>query len=378
MIKNTIFYILLISILTASCHSPKGDVNEPNVEEPSLEEMAGQMVMAGFRGLTADAVSSGFIGQIKEKKVGGVILFDYDLVKKSGGRNIESPDQVKQLISALQNQAETSLFVAVDQEGGMVNRLKTKYGFPKIASAKYLGDLDNTDTTSYYARKNAKNLNELGFNVNFAPVVDLDLNPKNPVIGKYERSFSSDIDKVVNHSAVWIGEHEFEGVISTLKHFPGHGSSDADSHEGFTDVTPYWKEAELEPFRQLLLPERKMAVMTAHVFHKDLDSIYPATLSPNVIDGILRKKWNYQGLVFSDDLQMKAVNKLFDFETIIERSILAGVDVLVYGNNLEYDENIPTKVVETIVKLVEENKIEKERIKQSYERIMEMKERLAE
>jgi len=117
-----------------------------------------------------------------------------------------------------------------------------------------------------------------------------------------------------------------------------------------------------------------VAIMTAHVMNKQLDAEYPATLSKKIISGILRDKWKFDGLVFSDDLQMKAVNQLFDFETILKKSIEAGVDVLVFGNNLEYDEQIPEKAVEAIAKMVAKGDLSKERIQISYERIMAVKE----
>ena len=262
--------------------------------------------------------------------------------------------------------------MAVDQEGGKVNRLKTKYGFPKSVTAKYLGTLNNLDSTAYYANQNAQTLKELGFNVNFAPVVDIDLNPANPVIGKYERSYASNSEIVIEHASIWIKAQQNQGILSTLKHFPGHGSSDADSHEGVTDITKYWQELELSPFKTLN-KKAQVAIMTAHVMNRQLDSLYPATLSKNVIATILRDKWNFNGLVFSDDLQMKAVNQLFDFETILKKSIEAGVDVLVFGNNLEYDEQIPEKAVKTIVNMVAKGELSKERIQTSYQRILAAK-----
>jgi len=273
--------------------------------------------MVGFRGFELKEVGAPIIDQITSGHLGGVILFDYDVVKKKAARNIKSPDQVRQLITDLKDKAEIPLFVAVDQEGGKVNRLKTKYGFPATVSAKYLGDIDNIDSTKYYALKSAKNLKSLGFNVNFAPVVDVDLNPDNPVIGKIERSFSKKAEQVVKHGKAYVEMQDSMGIISTLKHFPGHGSAAADSHKGVTDITDYWKREEY--------------------------------------------------------LQMKAVNAIYPFETIVEKAIEAGVDILVIGNNLEYDELVAEKVIKIICKLVEEGTISRERIQASYDRIMRVK-----
>ena len=369
---KTKLLILLLSFFIFSCENSTPSSPTPPTKE-ELKTMIGQMIMIGCRGKTPEQVSPKIINHLEKGNVGGIILFDYDVIKKAFDRNIESPEQVKTLVQHLHQKSKTPLMMAVDQEGGVVNRLKPKYGFPRSVSAKYLGDLNNTDSTKYYATLNAKTLKELGFNVNFSPVVDIDLNPNNPVIGKHERSYSNNVNTIVKHASTWIKEHADQGILSTLKHFPGHGSSDADSHEGFTDVTKQWQRIELEPFQKVLQKNPSTAVMTAHVFNSQLDTLYPATLSDKVIDDILRKDFQFDGIIFSDDLQMKAVHQLFDFETIIKRSLIAGVDILVFGNNLEYDEDIPDRVIETVLKLIEAGEISTERIQASYDRILKQK-----
>ena len=346
------------------------------VNEPSLETMIGQMLMVGTRGMTITEVSPAFQQQIKEGKIGGIVLFDYDVVKKEAHRNILSPEQVKSLIVDLQKLALIPLFMAVDQEGGRVNRLKPKYGFPSSVSAQYLGDLDNVDSTQYYAQRTTNTLNNLGFNVNFAPAVDVNLNPESPAIGKIERSYSADPQTIIKHGSILIKTQDGKGILSTLKHFPGHGSAQADSHYGVTDVTKYWQESELIPFEKLGKLDNNVAIMTAHVVNKNLDAIYPATLSKKIITGILREKLGFNGVIFSDDMQMQAVNNQFGFETLLEKSINAGVDVLVFGNNLRYDEMIPSKAIEAITKMVNNGKISKIRILESYERIIKAKKQL--
>jgi beta-N-acetylhexosaminidase len=222
---------------------------------------------------------------------------------------------------------------------------------------------------------NANNLSQLGFNVNFAPAVDLNLNPENPVIGKIGRSYSSDEKIVADHARIWIQAHSDLNIMSTLKHFPGHGSSDADSHYGVTDITNYWKTIELEPFRQLSTSDNKLAIMTAHVLNTKLDSV-PATLSKKIITGILRDSLKFDGLVFSDDMHMKAVNAMYSFEDLIKLTLEAGVDIWVYGNNLEYDELIPTKIQNVVLKMVTDGTITKDRIEKSYLRIKKAKKNL--
>lgn len=373
--RVSLFLVLwTLAMSTYSCQSEtKAPTSTVKNTTPSLETMIGQMIMVGVKGMTIEEVSPAFLKELDQGYIGGIVLFDYDVTTQKAYRNVESPAQVKKLISDLQKHATAPLLMAVDQEGGKVNRLKAKYGFPHSVTAKYLGTLDNIDSTKYYAVQNAQTLKSLGFNVNFAPVVDIDLNADNPVIGKYERSYSDKSDLVIKHATAWIKEQDAQGILSTLKHFPGHGSSDADSHEGITDVTKYWQVEELTPFKAISALDYQVAIMTAHVRNDQLDSIYPATLSEKVIKKILREDWQFDGLVFSDDLQMKAVNAIYDFETILQKSIEAGVDILVFGNNIEYDETIPGRAVKAIVKMVEAGTISRERIELSYGRILDVK-----
>ncbi len=368
----SLLFISLFIFFSCQEHQKKATT----ATEPNLSTMIGQMIMVGTRGMSIEEVSPAFQQQIKDGKIGGIVLFDYDVVKKEFHRNIQSPAQVKGLIDGLQKLATTPLFMAVDQEGGRVNRLKPKYGFPPSVSAQYLGDLDNVDSTKYYGHRTANLCQELGFNINFAPAVDVNVNPTSPAIGKIERSFSANPEMVIKHASILIEEQHAKGILSTLKHFPGHGSAQADSHYGVTDVTKYWQESELIPFEKLGKLDKNVAIMTAHVANQNLDADYPATLSKKIITGILREKLGFKGVIFSDDMQMQAVNDHFGFETLLEKAINAGVDVLVFGNNLKYDEEIPTKAIEIITKKVENGAIAKERIEQSYKRIMESKHQL--
>ena len=366
--------LLLMSVV--SCAEPATEQQQEQ-EELLTDEMLGQLIMQGFRGMTIDSVSPVIKSQIESGELGNIILFDYDLGHRTYQRNIRSPEQVKSLLSELQALAPGYLLTAVDQEGGKVKRLKPRYGFPDLPSAEMMGAHANTDSTTYYAAVNANNLQALGFNVNFAPVVDLNVNPDNPVIGGIGRSFGATTPIVVAHAQAWIDAHQKAGILSVLKHFPGHGSSESDSHKGFTDVTNSWTPEELSPYRELLAGHPSPAVMTAHVFNRTIDSIYPATLSSHYIQDILRDSFRYDGVVFSDDLQMKAVHTLFPFETIIEQAINAGVDVLVFGNNLEdYDETLAQKTIQTIRKLLAEQRISEAQIRTSYQRIIDLKARL--
>ena len=310
---------------------------------------------------------------MKERNIAGVVLFDRDVITGNRSRNIENPTQLLQLSSAIIGNASTPPIIAVDQEGGLVSRLKESKGFPASVSAEYLGDLDNEDSTRHYARIMAQEFMVVGTNTNFGPVVDVNTNPENPVIGGIERSFSSDPEKVTEHAGYVIDEYSKEGVLSVLKHFPGHGSSTSDSHLGFTDVTDTWDEKELIPYKKLFAEKEIHAVMTAHIFNANIDSVWPATLSDKTINGLLRDSLGFEGVVFSDDMQMDAIRSEYGLETAIQQAINAGVDILIFGNNLVYEEDIAERAVDIIQKLLREGKVKKETVEKSLARIDSLK-----
>lgn len=371
------FQLLVVATLLAIQGCAEVTNRLPN-DEVIRKEIA-QMLIVGFQG---DAVNtqSPVYEYVKEVGVGGVILFDVDLctTAKVGSRNITSKKQVASLINELQQIATTPLLIAIDQEGGRVSRLKEAYGFPATVSAQYLGAIDQIDTTAYWANRTAHELAAVGINLNFSPVVDLNVNPQSPVIGKIERSFSHQVDVVVRNSASWIDQHRKHSIHTAIKHFPGHGSATVDSHQGFTDVTESWSTIELEPFRQLIAAGKADIVMTAHVFNKQLDPHYPATLSSKILQGILREELGFDGVISTDDLYMDAIAQHYTLEEALTLSINAGADLLCMGNNSPrgYVANRPQEVVETILKLIKEEKIPYSRIKESNRRIAALKAKL--
>ncbi|MFO7444999.1 MAG: glycoside hydrolase family 3 protein [Ignavibacteriaceae bacterium] len=360
-------FIVLFVFNYISCN-----VNDTNSPSDDIDFKIGQMLMVGFKGYEVNSRSS-VTDDINKFNIGGVVLYDYDVPTQRFERNIQSVQQVGKLTNALKSNSSLPLLIAIDQEGGRVNRLKTNYGFPASVSAQYLGSLNNIDSTRKYAALTASTLAAAGININLAPVVDLNTNPDNPVIGRIGRSFSSDPSVVAVHSAEIINVHHQYNVLTTLKHFPGHGSSRTDSHLGFTDVTDTWQEIELEPYRTLINSGKCDLIMTAHIFNSKLDADFPATLSKNIITGILRNQLNFNGVVISDDMQMKAISDHYGLETAIYRAIDAGVDILLFANNSIYDEQISGKAISIIKKLILEGKISRERIEQSFLRISKLK-----
>lgn len=340
----------------------------------SLDVKIGQLLMVGFRGVSVSD-SSPIVQDIRAGRVGGVILFDYDVLQKQSGRNIQSPHQVKTLCGALRSHSKLPLLIAVDEEGGKVNRLKPKYGFRQTVSAAYLGRLNSLDSTRVHASHTAELLSALGINLNFAPVCDVAVNPQNPVIAKLERSFSRNPDSVALHAAAVVEAHRAKHVLTALKHFPGHGSSQSDSHLGFVDVSNTWHRVELAPFQTLISQGNADLVMTAHIFNASWDTL-PATLSRNVIQGLLREELKFDGVVCSDDMQMKAIAAHYGFEESLKLALNAGVDMLIFGNNLDYDEGIAEKACLLIKELVSRGAIKPERIDEAYQRVLRLKSRL--
>lgn len=364
-----VLVVLLFSVLNLSCDS--------NIEtQPDdLDEIIGQMLIVGFRGFEITP-GSPIYRDLTQYKIGGVVLYDRDVTLGTGERNIKSPEQLSNLVKQIKNFAYRFPIIAIDQEGGRVNRLKTAYGFPPTVSAQYLGNLSILDSTYIYTERMAKTINSLGINLNFAPVVDLNVNPTNPVIGAIERSFSADPAIVVEQSLVYMNAHKVNRVLNCLKHFPGHGSSKTDSHLGFTDVTDTWTSLELQPYKELIKKGEVDMIMTAHIFNGKLDSVYPATLSSNIMTNLLRKEMGYDGVIISDDMQMKAITEHYGLEIAVERCLQAGVDIIMFSNNSAHDPDITLKVNSIIKKFIYEGKITRERLLESYNRIKKLKSKL--
>ncbi|MEA1953899.1 MAG: glycoside hydrolase family 3 N-terminal domain-containing protein [Campylobacterota bacterium] len=362
----------VIAVLVLIAITPLTLVSKENL---TLEKKVGQMLMVGFHGTTASPKSQ-ICKDIKRYNLGAVILFDYNPVNKKRPKNIATKSQLAQLTKELQAcSSDGKLLIAVDQEGGRVQRLKRKYGFyGKFPKASDVAKMDQTKIYSTY-KKMSRELKSVGINYDLAPVVDLDINMKNHVIHGLGRSFGKDPKVVAKYASTFIDAMHSNGVLTSIKHFPGHGSSVGDTHKGFVDVTNLWKKAELEPYR--LLKSKADTVMVAHVFNKHIDAKYPATLSKKTVDGLLRKKLGYQGVVITDDLQMGAISKKYGFKSTLKLAINAGDDILLIGNQLDPRKVKSTKkLVDTIVSLVVSGDVKVESIDKAYARIQKLKKKL--
>jgi beta-N-acetylhexosaminidase len=343
-----------------------------------LTKRIGQLFLLGFQGSSLHA-DHPMVADIRDRNLGGVILFDRLLAQKKKSNNILGATQLKQLNNSLQLLSPVPLLIAMDQEGGMVKRIKAETGFPETISAARLGTLDDPLLTALNASCTANTLHALGINYNLAPVVDLNLFPKNPVIGKIGRSFSGDPQCVIRHATTWIKEHTKRNILSCLKHFPGHGSSHTDSHLGFTDISKSWRESELLPFKELLSLDNGQfvhSVMLGHLFHKNLDPCHPTSLSYAVVTGLLRDTLGFKGVAISDDLQMRAITDKYGLEESVCLALAAGVDMLIIGNNLEYDPDFLKRAIPAVRQAVEDGRIGEARINEAWNRVTTMKSQL--
>jgi beta-N-acetylhexosaminidase len=361
-----LFSLLLLIPSTAGCRQ---------IERNELESEIGQMLLIGFRGTDIDS-DSPILKTIRSLNIGGVVLFDYDVPSKSYPRNIENAGQVRRLTRRLREASAEPLLISVDAEGGLINRLKPKYGFLEIPSASEMGRKRPEDCLAVYAGL-AGQLAELGINLNLAPVVDLNLNPDNPVIGSLERSFGPQAADILPCVKAFVRAHHRNGVLTTLKHFPGHGSSAGDSHLGLVDVTKTHSPDELGPYRELIAEGLADAVMTAHIHHRDIDPDFPATLSLKFLQDILRKELGFDGVIISDDMQMGAITEHYGFEEAVVLAVRAGCDIIAIANNGKvYDEEAPHKARRAILQAVRDGVISSGHIRQSLRRIRTLKERL--
>ncbi len=341
---------------------------------PPLEVQIGQLLMVGFRGLRVKE-SDPLAQALQAGQVGMVVLFDLDGPSQGRlPRNIASPDQVQALVADVQRWAALPVLVTLDYEGGYVARLRPRYGFPETASAMALGT-QGVEATRTQAQAMARLLRDLDIRLNLAPVVDLCLNPANPIIAGKERCFSAEAELVTDHARAFIAAHHAAGVACTLKHFPGHGSAQGDTHRGWVEVTQCWQPEELRPYQALIAAGLADAVMVAHLFHAGLDAQDPASLSAPIVEGLLRQELGFKDLVISDDLQMLAIAQNYTLEEAVRKALLAGVDVLAFANNSaeSYDEQLAPRLVALIRRLVEAGEVPEARIAEAYRRVLAFK-----
>jgi beta-N-acetylhexosaminidase len=286
-----------------------------------LKEKIGQMFMIG---LQRDVLTHDEQLIIEEYGFGGFILFSHNCV---------APAQILSMCRSLwATGTDQPPFIAIDQEGGRVHRLPPP--FTHFPSAALIGQRKNLDLAFCAGKATATELALLGINVNLAPVLDVNSNPQNPIIG--DRSFAADPAKVIKFSDKWMQGLRDGGIIPCGKHFPGHGDTDKDSHLDLPVVKKSLDELrriELPPFADACRKQTE-ALMTAHVLYPSLDEHFPATLSHSIVTGLLRQQWGYDGVVFSDDMEMKAISDNYGIDEVVSLGVRAGIDVWLHCHDL--------------------------------------------
>ena len=351
----------------APSSSPVGSIAPSTAPGPSLRQKIAGLILVGFRGSALGQVPW-LRTALRETGLGGVILFDRDQ-QLGGNRNVRSPAQIRQLVADLRAAAgDREIIVSVDQEGGIVTRLSPAHGFPAVASEADIGR-GSVAAARTWGRGIAKTLATAGINLNFAPVVDLNVNPKSPAIGALDRSFSADPDVVVKMAGAEIDAHRAAGVRTTLKHFPGIGSSTTNTDFGVADVTKTWTRRELEPFQRLIDANKADLIMAGHVVNGQLDPDHPASLSKVVVTDLLRRELSWTGPVVTDDLQAAAIDKAFGFDEAIVLALEAGNDLLLFANQQTYDPRVVGQAIDIIAGAVDAGRLPASRIDEAYGRV---------
>ncbi|HEX2626125.1 MAG TPA: glycoside hydrolase family 3 N-terminal domain-containing protein [Candidatus Limnocylindrales bacterium] len=338
----------------------------PAATQLPLRERIARLLIVGFRGLAVD--DAPWLKTAIRAGLGGVILFDRDQTT-GGSRNVKSPAQVRTLVKDLKALApDRQLIVAIDQEGGIVTRLSPKWGYPAVASEEAIGEQGDAAVTAW-AQGIAATLADAGINMNFAPVVDLNVNPTNPAIGALHRAFSADPAVVSRDAAIEVAAHRQHNVRTALKHFPGLGSASTNTDFGVADVTKTWRDKELDPYRALIGAGTIDLVMAAHVVNGQIDPNAPASLSKATVTDLLRGQLGFEGPVVTDDMGAAAITEAFGFDDAIGLALEAGNDILLFANQQTYDPKLVGKVIDRIEELVKIGRISEADIDRSISRI---------
>jgi beta-N-acetylhexosaminidase len=333
-----------------------------------IEAMIGQMIMVGFVGTERhDPWPEKLAGQIAAGQVGGVLFLK---------RNVTDRDSVRALNAAfLAAGGAAPVLLAVDQEGGIVQRLTAAAGFVERPSARDVARSQSAaEATETYAGM-ARDIRAWGFNLNLGPVVDVDVNPENPIIGGLGRSFSADPETVAQYGEAFVIGHRKEGVLTALKHYPGHGSSREDSHKGFVDITATWTPAELVPYRRLIADGLADMVMPGHLYLEQMSdpgSMLPSSLSRAAL-GVLRNDLGFTGVIISDDMEMQAIEADYTLEAAAVAAIRAGTNILIYSNYNHQRPDLPGELVAILARRAGEDPELRRLIADSYRRIMALK-----
>lgn len=329
-----------------------------NIKELSLQEKIGQMIIIG---MDTNYITDRIKDMILKYKIGGIILYR---------KNFNTYQDMLKLIKNLKDlnrENKISLFIAIDQEGGRVNRMPRE--IKNLPSANQIAITGGEELVKAAANITGQILRKSGFNLNFSPVLDIKRFENNHAIG--DRSFGSDKEEVAKFGITAMKELQKNKVISAIKHFPGHGATKQDSHNFLPVINEKIEKLEKEdmyPFEQAIKNGADV-VLVGHLLIKNITGIYPASLSRKFIAKYLRMKYRYNGVIITDDLKMKAIKVLYGTKLSVRKAFEAGNDIIVF----RYNNKKEVEVIEQIISLVNKGKIKENRINKSVKRIMDLK-----
>ncbi|MCR9130263.1 MAG: glycoside hydrolase family 3 protein [Alphaproteobacteria bacterium] len=362
MIDRRMFLASAGALAAAGAGAPASARQDPQ----SLETLVGRTLILGFLGDEPDAPGADQVeADLAEGRIGGVLFLRH---------NARTRDGVLGLARRFRAAAPQA-WLSIDQEGGFVQRLTDEMGFTDIPKARELAAMGPIEARPIFAAA-ASELAEAGFNLNLAPVADLHQDG-NAVIGRWDRAFGDAPAEVAAWCALFIEAMEAAGVACAIKHFPGHGRSSGDSHDGFVDLTETWSFEEVEPFARLIESDHAHLLMGGHLINRRLDpSGAPVTLSRPVLNGLLRRAMRYDGAVITDDLDMGAIRDHYSREEAITGSLAAGNDLLLISNSADADPDLPRRAVDWVGAAIERGDLTMDRLVDANARIDQLKSRL--
>ena len=359
----------IVFVLPVMLASAAGEpLNSATINDEALRRSVGQMIIVGFYGINnTDPRFRHLIEDLERGVIGGVLFL---------ARNVQSKLDLETMVRDVQHcNCSTVPLIAVDEEGGTIERLGERYGFRHTPSAAEIGRDSAQGARTEYQHL-AQKLSDVGFNMNLGPVVDLNTNPTNPIIGSLDRSFSSDPISVSRYAKIFIEEHHKQGVLTALKHFPGHGSSSTDSHAAVADVELSWSLEELIPYQNLVGERLVDAIMVGHLANKRKWGGVATQYGSSAINQMLRTDLNFNGVVLSDDLSMDATRlTTSSFPEVIRSAVKAGADIVIVSRLKDDDEGVETGlyVSSALLDGIISGEIQRSSVEKSTQRIRSLK-----
>lgn len=332
----------------------------------SLETLVGRTLILGFIGDNPEADDAARLeAHLEAGRIGGVLFLRHN------SRTREGVEGLAERFRA----ANPNAWLAIDQEGGFVQRLTQDMGYTDIPTAAQLAEMGPVRAASVFESA-AEELIGSGFNMNLAPVADL-YQDGNEIIARWDRAFGSDPAIVAEWCGLFIEIMERQGIACALKHFPGHGRSSGDSHDGFVDLTESWSFEEVAPFAQLIDSDHAHLVMGGHLINRRIDpSGAPVTLSRPALHGLLRETMRFDGAVITDDLDMGAIRNHYSREEAITGALAAGNDLLLLSNSANPDPDLPMRAVDWVDAALDEGRVSLDRLREANARIDQLRARL--